>query len=136
MPPGARERVLFSVPLLVGRQVAFEAVMIAAGDEDPTNDRVYWSISFGVEPRSVLINEVMPIPAGGSEWIEILNRLDRPVNLHGWTLLDASERTGDLPDTILSPKPAEHRSWAAASICGGWRKRGRRHAASAQRVWR
>jgi hypothetical protein len=76
--------------------------MIAAGDEDPTNDRVYWSISFGVEARSVVINEVMPIPAEGSEWIEILNRLDRPVNLHGWTLLDASERTGDLPDTILA----------------------------------
>lgn len=102
MPPGAREHVLFSVPQLVGRQVAFEAVMIAAGDEDPTNDRVYWSISFGVEPLSVVINEVMPIPAEGSEWIEILNRLDRPVNLHGWTLLDASERAGDLPDTILA----------------------------------
>ena len=58
-------------------------------DEDPSNDRAMGLLSVSYRPRDVVINEVMfAPPTGESEWVELLNRSDRSVDLNAWTFSD------------------------------------------------
>ncbi len=40
------------------------------------------------EPGSVVINEILSNPSGGSDWIELYNTTDRSIDLGGWFLSD------------------------------------------------
>ncbi len=53
----------------------------------------------------VVLNEVMydPGTAGGSEWVELYNAGDAPVDLRGWSISDAAGRD-DLRGTQLGPR--------------------------------
>ncbi len=45
-------------------------------------------ITEGVYPSGILINEILPAPRGGEEWIEILNQNNFEVDLSGWQVKD------------------------------------------------
>lgn len=48
-------------------------------------------------PALVVINEFMPHPGTGDEWVEIINLGESPENLTGWGIFDGnSSRTDDL----------------------------------------
>lgn len=42
------------------------------------------------DPRNVVINEVMPKPLAGKDWVELYNVGCADVDLHGWMLVDAA----------------------------------------------
>ena len=39
---------------------------------------------------AVVINEFLPAPSAGPEWIEVFNTSDEPVELNGWSVVDAA----------------------------------------------
>jgi len=104
LSPGAADTVSIPLPRLSGQRVMFHVSAVLAGDHNRSNDSLEWSVSFGVAALSVVINEIMPSPDEGPEWIEILNRTAQPISLDGWTVTDASGREGKIPDEVL---PAE-----------------------------
>ncbi|MCB9683296.1 MAG: lamin tail domain-containing protein [Alphaproteobacteria bacterium] len=71
------------------------------------------SAAWACAPGDVVIDEVMPDPAGaddGAEWVELLNRCADPMDLAGWTLERARSGPADwallavVPDgTVLAP---------------------------------
>lgn len=50
----------------------------------------------------LLINEIFPNPADGSEWIEIINTTDQEIELAGWTIWDGRGKIFDL-STVIAP---------------------------------
>jgi Lamin Tail Domain/CHU_C Type IX secretion signal domain/CARDB len=58
-------------------------------DQDTTNNYLLKSISPGVAPKTVVINEIMYNPAGGEpEWIELYNTSNDSINLENWEIND------------------------------------------------
>ena len=82
----------------------FSAHAVFPADQDSTNNWVRWNLVVGVSPGAVVVNEVMaaPLPEG-CEWVELLNRSDRSVDLAGWQIQD--DRPGSA--THISPTPFE-----------------------------
>jgi hypothetical protein len=103
LEPGETVDLSLGLPLLYGSRVGFEAHVVLSGDQDPTNDTLTWTAQFGVRVGSVVINELMPVPLDGNEWIEIRSLLGHAVSLSGWTLVDEAERMGKLPPVTLQP---------------------------------
>lgn len=67
----------------------FIVYAITAQDEDTTNNKLIASVEPGVNPQSVVINEVMYAPQGGEpEWIELFNNTEQSVNIGGWEIWD------------------------------------------------
>jgi hypothetical protein len=53
---------------------------------------------------NVVINEVMPNPSSGNEWVELYNAGDAPQDLTGWSVVDENPTTFDATlSTILNP---------------------------------
>lgn len=48
----------------------------------------------------ILINEFLPNPSGGSEWIEIVNMTSQTIEFIGWTIWDGKSKIYDLSDNI------------------------------------
>lgn len=58
-------------------------------DEDTLNNFLSFDIHAGGKRNSVLISEIMYDPFNGeSEWIEIVNASEEPVNLNNWSVSD------------------------------------------------
>jgi len=53
-------------------------------------------------PSGVLINEVMPDPASGKEWVEIYNPSSCVVNTSGWKLKDKAGYMGSWTESTIS----------------------------------
>ncbi|MBO9325782.1 MAG: lamin tail domain-containing protein, partial [Roseiflexus sp.] len=53
---------------------------------------------YTADPPVALINEFMPAPASGPEWVEIVNRGDTPLDVSGWRIDDD---TPGGPQTII-----------------------------------
>ena len=69
------------------------AVRLAGADEDTLDNHASTYVRVGAGP--ILVHEILYAPeAGGPEWIELWNRDARPHDVAGWTLADASGRTG------------------------------------------
>ena len=49
---------------------------------------------------NVVINEVMPNPTSGTEWIELYNKTSREIDLTGWWLEDGSSAKTKLEGLI------------------------------------
>ncbi len=77
LAPGEHQVVDFTMPGLTGQAVDFSASIESSQDEDHTNDCVTWVTAFGVAPETIVINKLIPIPADGIEWVELLNRSPR-----------------------------------------------------------
>ncbi|UCF04610.1 MAG: lamin tail domain-containing protein [bacterium] len=70
--------------------VAFESIIESESDGNPANDTA--RATQHTSPGTIVINEIMYRPLdGGSEWIELLNRGNRPCCINGWSMRD---RTG------------------------------------------
>lgn len=60
-----------------------------ANDEIATNNQKVTRIIFGVQPFSIVINEIMYRPtAPEPEWIEIMNKSNDSINLKSWKISD------------------------------------------------
>ena len=58
-------------------------------DQDTSNNKIYKTIEPGIQPQSIVINEIMYSPLGGEpEWIELYNRTNEIINLNGWSVND------------------------------------------------
>lgn len=58
---------------------------------------------FGFRPvfaDSVVLNELMPHPSPGSDWIEIYNPTSSDINLSNWTLVDSTSKIKTLSGNI------------------------------------
>lgn len=102
LAPSESHEVPFTRSGLAGQRTIFFA-SLAGGDDNPTNDRLSWSVVFGAGVGSVLINEVMADPVANGEWVEVLNPSGAPVELAGWSLVDASGRAGAVPNVVIDP---------------------------------
>lgn len=49
----------------------------------------------------VVINEFMPAPNAGSEWIEVFNASDEPIQLSGWSAVDAANNRKSIENGIV-----------------------------------
>lgn len=62
---------------------------VSVPDQDTANNSFEILIRPGFNPSTVLINEIMPNPAGGEpEWIELINTSSLNVDMSGWTIND------------------------------------------------
>jgi hypothetical protein len=62
--------------------------------------------AYTADPPAVLINEFMPAPASGPEWVEIVNCGDTPLDVSGWRIDDdtpGGSQTTIPSDTIIPP---------------------------------
>jgi hypothetical protein len=50
---------------------------------------------------TLVINEILPNPADGEEWVEIFNPYNNVIPLQSWKVRDASGRAADLPSQLL-----------------------------------
>jgi hypothetical protein len=50
---------------------------------------------------SIIINEFVSHPASGSEWVEILNTTNSPINLSGWNLTELSNPSTTATENLL-----------------------------------
>lgn len=58
-------------------------------DQDDVNNQRVRKLLFGYPPMSIVINEIMYLPAGGEpEWIEFYNASNDTINLKDWELSD------------------------------------------------
>jgi hypothetical protein len=52
---------------------------------------------------ALLINELLPDPMSGEEWLEIVNPGTQSINITGWIIKDASLKATPLPEQSLAP---------------------------------
>ncbi|HED37901.1 MAG TPA: hypothetical protein ENI76_06625, partial [Ignavibacteria bacterium] len=68
------------------------AEVIFTSDEDTSNNKSIDNFSVVNEPNSfnnIVINEIMYSPLSGqTEWVELYNRTDSPINVNGWSFAD------------------------------------------------
>lgn len=82
-----------SVVILPARSAAFKLFLAGHIDEFTLNDTLCFNISAGLPERSLVINEVYPVPdSSGTEWIELYNNSDESINLSKLTISDLSGR--------------------------------------------
>lgn len=76
---------------------------IFAPDDELYEDNHQSLVSYvSCNQSPIIINEIMPIPAPDQvEWIEIYNRSDRHVDLHGWLIADNSLNGKLITDSSL-----------------------------------
>jgi len=68
-----------------------------SADESAFNDTRVLTLTVGLAPRSVVINEVMYGPTGGEpEWVELYNGTSADVNLRNWRLSNRTTSTKHL----------------------------------------
>jgi hypothetical protein len=83
-------------------------VALAEGDENPANDTTRTAVRAG--GGQVVVSEIMFAPASGaSEWVELLNASESPVDLKGWTMEDSSRKKSVV--TALSLSLPAARTW-------------------------
>lgn len=92
-------------------------------DEDPADNWAVAPIQVRFTPWTVVINEIMydPAPTGEDtqkepEWVEILHRGSRPLDLVGWTVEDAAGRPCLICDSSLVLDPGDY----AVIAAGAW----------------
>jgi len=98
------------VPGDTGRK-QFIAVLYLNGDEDLSNNKIYKSIYISDQTGSgggVVINEIMYDPISGqSEWIELYNGFQMPVNIKKWKYAESSIMK-NLSDSDLIIGPGQY----------------------------
>jgi len=58
-------------------------------DEDTTNNTLFLSVTVGIPPRNIVVNEIMYAPAGDMpEWIELYNNSAEPISISQWKISD------------------------------------------------
>ncbi len=63
-------------------------------DDDSLNNSKVLSFVVGVQPHSIIINEIMYAPVGDMpEWVEFYNASTRAVNVEGWKISDANTKS-------------------------------------------
>ena len=76
-----------------GEQRVF-AVVNAQRDDDSTNNTLALSFAVGVEPHSIVINEIMYAPTGNMpEWIEFYNAGSSAIDIGGWKISDVNVKS-------------------------------------------
>lgn len=69
------------------RNIALE--VLYPNDLDPLNNRAYKSLRVGYPPELIVINEIMYSPLSGfSEWVELYNLSEQPIDLAEWLISD------------------------------------------------
>jgi hypothetical protein len=97
--PGERSRdEILHFPALPGGSLQIEAVINCCDSMNRvSDDTLRVDLDVPVPEGTVIINEIMPAPTEGPEWLEVLNTGTFPVSLHGWRITD---RTGKLSEEI------------------------------------
>ena len=101
MAPG--QSAVVSVPWRPATEACLrlEVVAAAEGDENPANDTTRTAVRAG--GGQVVVSEIMYAPASGaSEWVELLNASESPVDLKGWTMEDSSRKKSVITALSLS----------------------------------
>lgn len=81
-----------------------EAVAVTEGDENPANDTT--SIAVRAGSGEVVVSEIMYAPASGaSEWVEVLNASESPIDLRGWSIEDSSKKKSVITTSSLPVPP-------------------------------
>ncbi len=77
-------------------------------DEDTINNSIKTRLGVGVQPRSVVINEIMYAPSGSEpEWIELYNQSNLMIDLNGWKISNktlSSRHTIATSSRMLNPQ--------------------------------
>lgn len=82
--------------------------LILPGDEDSTNNTLSKSIIVGYSPRTLLINEIMYAPSGGSEWVECVNNSADTIALSQWRIGDNTAFRGIIHSQFPSIVPRQY----------------------------
>lgn len=78
------------------------------GDENPANNMAHDTLYVAFRSGQVVINEILfAPPSGGSEWVELFNRSDDPIDLRAWTLSDADFSSAQILTEERFPLPPE-----------------------------
>jgi hypothetical protein len=66
-------------------------ILFSGADLEASNDTLRAVLSIGLEPKSIIVNEMMYAPTGDMpEWIECYNASPHTVDLKGWKMSDAT----------------------------------------------
>lgn len=107
LPPGSSTAVdlLWSTPVVVSDSVRMWTMVDYLADERQENNEVLISVVFRVPASSVVINEILADPGTGqSEFVEITNRTDAPINIKNWKIRDLSaSKTISTADVWMIP---------------------------------
>ncbi|MDP1675711.1 MAG: lamin tail domain-containing protein [Bacteroidota bacterium] len=58
-------------------------------DEDTSNNIMFLSVTIGISPKSIVVNEIMYAPLGDMpEWIELYNTGNTPISISRWKISD------------------------------------------------
>ncbi len=102
---------------------------------DGEHDSTSATVTLNVQCGQIIITEIMYDPASSettakvTEWIEVYNPGDQPVDVSNWYLTDASGRSGDWPDgtiipaggvAVIVPRGAGTRLMDAAGFVAAW----------------
>lgn len=112
--PGAAASIDLMIPPLRRKEVELHISLSSISDGDSTNNRMMLPVR--TSPGPVVINEIMYRPsAGRSEWIELFNGGDDPVNLKDWTIADATGAQRLISGMGLWVDPGKFIIWAQDS---------------------
>ncbi|MEJ5351206.1 MAG: lamin tail domain-containing protein [Melioribacteraceae bacterium] len=87
--PGDSIKIITSNKLLIKNDIKIFCKVIMNNDEDTLNNYLEKELRISSPAKSILINEIMFNPfEGESEWIEIVNVSNYPINLKNWYVSD------------------------------------------------
>ncbi len=99
--------------------IDLHAQITSQGDEKSDDDTIYERFYVSSNSTPLIINEVMPVPEQDQmEWIEVLNRSNRHVDIRGWQISDNNLTLKPISNTssIIAPKNFVLLGGAGASI--------------------
>lgn len=83
--------IVINYPAIKAGRHPLTAKLILTGDEDTTNNSISLVVNAGYQPRTMVINEIMYVPATGvPEWIEVINNSADTIPISGWRISDAT----------------------------------------------
>ena len=76
-------------------------------DADTANNILFYVVTVGIPPQSIVINEMMYAPTGDiPEWVEFYNNTSQPIVINGWKISDVGT-TKSLISNSTDPIPPQ-----------------------------
>ena len=90
LQPGDSAVVSWEIAPLTAGYHAIGVELISIEDDDATNNLALTVLAVGYLPSELVVNEIMYRPSSGeAEWVEVYNRSEIDIDLHGWLLSDS-----------------------------------------------
>ncbi len=89
-------------PLPQGKHLLCSKISMVQ-DEDTTNNILFLSVTVGIPPKSIIVNEIMYAPTGDiPEWIELYNNSNTAISLSQWKFSDNGSAKASIANPLAS----------------------------------